>query len=42
MALGAKVMVPVEVGLSSHHRMAYTQLQNEELIKNELDLLEEK
>ena len=41
MAFSAEAMVPVEVGLSSHHRISYTQLQNEELMKNELDLLKE-
>ena len=42
MAFGAEAMVLVEVGLSSHRRISYTQLQNEKLMKNELDLLEEK
>ena len=42
MAFGAEAMVPVEVGMSSHHQVSYTQQQNEELMKSELDLLEEK
>ena len=42
MAFGAKAMVLIEVGLSSHHQISYTQLQNEVLMKNKLDLLEEK
>ena len=42
MAFGTEVMVPVELGLSSHRQISYIQLQNEELMKNELDLLEDK
>ena len=42
MAFHAKAMVLVEVGLSSHHRISYTQWWNEELMKNELNLLEGK
>ena len=42
MAFGAKPMVLIEMGLPSHRWVAYTQLQNEELMKNELDLLEVK
>ena len=42
MAFGAEAMVPVEVGMSSHRRISHTRQQNEELMKSELDLLEEK
>ena len=42
MTFNAKAMVPVEVGLSSYHRISYTQVQNEELMKNKLDFLVEK
>ena len=42
MAFSTETMVLVEVGLPFHRRMAYTQLHNEELMKNKLDLLEEK
>ena len=42
MAFGAEAMVPVEVGMSSHRQISYTQQQNEDLIKNKLDLLEKK
>ena len=42
MAFGAEAMVPVEVGMSSHRQISYTLQQNEELMKNELDLPEEK
>ena len=42
MAFGAEAMVPVEVGMSSHRRISCTQQQNEKLMKNKLDLLEEK
>ena len=42
MAFSAEAMVPVEVGLSSHCQISYTQLQNKELMKNELDLIEKK
>ena len=42
MTFGAEVMILVEVGMSYHHWISYTQQQNEELMKNELDLFEEK
>ena len=42
MAFGAEAMVLVEVGLSSHCQISYTELQNKELMKNELDLLKDK